>query len=112
MQDRVRQLKRGGGWTWLGGAIAFVGWSVWAISNRGHNMFGPLLGFFLVIAVAAGLFAVLRLVGRLVFEKWLGRPRRTARLAHLGTGIFLGMVGVQYLRQTSWVIHVITWITG
>ncbi len=112
MQDRVRQLKRGGGWTWLGGAIAFVGWSVWAIANRGHNLFGPLLGFFLVLAVAAGLFVVLRLVGRLVFEKWLGKPRRTARLAHLGTGIFLGMVGVQYLRSTGWVIHVITWITG
>jgi serine/threonine protein kinase len=112
MRDRVRLLKRGGGWTWIGAIIAFLGWSAWAIANRGNSMLMPVLAFVLVLLVAAGLFTVLRLVGRVVLERWLHRQRRTATLSHMGTGLFLAAVGVDYLRQTPWVMSIWTWLHG
>jgi serine/threonine protein kinase len=112
MGDRVRLLKRGGGWSWIGAIIAFLGWSAWAIANRGNSMLMPVLAFVLVLLVAAGLFTVLRLVGRVVLERWLHRQRRTATLSHMGTGLYLAAVGVDYLRQTSWVMSIWTWVHG
>ena len=110
MRYQMQMLKRGGGWTWFGAVIAFLGWSVWAIDNRGYNLFVPLLAFALVLLVGAGLFVVLRLVGRLVLERWLGRTRRSAVLSHLGTAAYLATVGVEYLRQTPWVMHAVAWV--
>jgi hypothetical protein len=112
MGDRMRLLRRGGGWTWFGAIVAFLGWSVWAIANRGDSVFVPLLEFALVLAVGLGLFVVLRLVGRLVVERWMGRQRRTARLSHLGTAVYLVAVGVEYLHQTPWVMHLVSWAQG
>jgi serine/threonine protein kinase len=103
MRDQIEILKRGGGWTWFGTIVAFLGWGVWAASDWAGTLLFKGVGFLLVLVVAAGLFALLRLIGRIVLVRWLGRPRRTARLAHLGTGLFLAAVGVAYLRQTSWV---------
>ncbi|WP_239134391.1 protein kinase domain-containing protein [Rugosimonospora africana] len=110
MSERMRLLKRGGGWSWFGGIVAFLGWSVWAIANRGHSLFVPLLEFALVLLVGAGLFILLRLLGRLVVERWMGRRRRTARLAHLGTALYLVAVGVAYLEQTPWVMDIVHWV--
>jgi eukaryotic-like serine/threonine-protein kinase len=110
MRDQVRLLKRGGGWSWFGAAVAFFGWSVWAVANRGHNLFVPLLAFAVVLLVGAGLFVVLRLLGRLVVERWLGRRRRGAMLAHLGTAAYLIAVGIEYLHQTPWVMQAVAWV--
>jgi hypothetical protein len=60
--------------------------------------------------VAAGLFVVLRLLGRLVVERWLGRRRRGAMLAHLGTAAYLIAVGIEYLHQTPWVMQAVAWV--
>ena len=57
--------------------------------------------------VAGGLFALQRLVGRMVLVRLFGRQRRTATLAHLGTAIFLIIVGVDFLRRTSWIAHLL-----
>jgi Protein kinase domain len=110
MRAQMRQLKRGGGWTWFGAAVAFFGWSVWAIANRGHSLIVPLLAFALVLAVGGGLFVVLRLLGRLVVERWLNRRRRGAVLAHLGTALYLVTVGIEYLHQTPWVMQAVAWV--
>jgi hypothetical protein len=102
VSEQVRLLKRGGGWSWFGAIVAFLCWSVWAISNFGHGLVGQALGFVLVLIVAGGLFALLRLVGRIVLVRWLGRERRTARLSHLGVAAFLLAVGYAYLRLVPW----------
>ena len=66
----------------------------------------------LTLLVAVGLFALARLLGRLVLERQLGRVRRTARGAHLVTAFFLVGVGVAYLQQTQWVVYAWNWFTG
>ena len=101
VSEQIRLLKRGGGWSWFGAIVAFLCWGVWAIANRA-NPLGHLLSFVLVLVVAAGLFALLRLVGRIVLVRWLGRERRTARLSHLGVAAFLIAVGYAYLRTVPW----------
>ena len=47
----------------------------------------------LSLIVAAGLFALSRVVGRVVLEKQFGRVRRTARGSHLVAALFLVGVG-------------------
>ena len=108
MDDQLRQLRRGSGWSLLGGLFAFVCWGVWAISARG-DLTSPVVTFVLSVLVAAGLFALARLLGRVVLERQLGRTRHGARGAHLVTGLFLAGVGVAYLRQTEWVMDVWNW---
>jgi serine/threonine protein kinase len=107
----ARTLKLGGGWTWLGGIVAFTCWSIWAVANRPANLVVPVFGFAVVLLVGAGLFALQRLVGRYVLERWLGRERRTARLSHLGTALYLTAVGIAYLAATPWVMRVWSWLT-
>jgi hypothetical protein len=62
------------------------------------------------LVVAAGLFALCRLVGRIVLERQFHRVRRSARGAHLVTAIFLVGVGVAFLRQTDWVMTAFHWV--
>jgi hypothetical protein len=31
-------------------------------------------------------------------------------LSHLGTAAYLATVGVEYLRQTPWVMHAVAWV--
>ena len=70
----------------------------------------PLLGFVLVLLVAAGLFALFRLVGKLVLVRRMGRVRRSAKGSHAVTGLFLVAAGVEYLRETPWVVSFVTWL--
>jgi serine/threonine protein kinase len=99
--EQIRLLKRGGGWSWFGVIVAFLCWGVWSIANRA-NPLGHLLAFLLVLVVAGGLFALLRLVGRIVLVRWLGRERHTARLSHMGVAAYLVAVGYAYLHSVSW----------
>ncbi|HEX5542850.1 MAG TPA: hypothetical protein VFX60_15025 [Micromonospora sp.] len=108
---QLRQLRRGGVWSLLGGLFAFVCWGIWAISSRG-DLTSPVVTFLLTLCVAVGLFALSRLLGRVVLEGQLRRVRRTARGAHALTGLFLAGVGVAYLRQTEWVMGVWSWFSG
>ncbi len=107
MRDTVRLLKRGGGWTWFGGIVAFLCWCIWAMSNRSGSLLYQFSEFVLVLIVAAGLFALQRLVGRMVLVRVFGRERRTARLSHMGTALFLVAVGLSFLRATPWIAHLI-----
>ncbi|SCL67407.1 hypothetical protein GA0070606_4545 [Micromonospora citrea] len=107
----VAQLRRGGEWSAAGALFAFVCWGIWAISGGG-DLAGPLLIFVLSLLVAAGLFALARLLGRLVLERQLGRVRRSARGAHLVTAVFLAGLGIAYLQQTEWVVSAWNWISG
>ena len=107
----VRQLRRGGEWSVAGGLFAFVCWGLWAISSGG-DLTTPVLVFVLTLLVAGGLFALARLLGRVVLERQLGRVRRTARGAHLVAGLFLVGVGLAYLRQTEWVMDAWGWVKG
>ncbi|MBO0868573.1 MAG: hypothetical protein J2P15_08405, partial [Micromonosporaceae bacterium] len=112
---RVREpagaLKVGANFTWFSAIFAFVCWSVWAVFNRTQSLILPLLAFALALLVAAGLFTLLRLVGRLVMVRWLNRPRRTARVAHFLTGAFLIAVGVSYIGSTSWIMQIVHWFS-
>jgi hypothetical protein len=106
-----RQLRVGAHWSMIGALFAFVCWGIWAISGRG-DLTSPVVTFLLTLCIAAGLFALSRLVGRVVLERQLGRIRRSARAAHLVTGAFLVAVGVTYLRQTAWVVDLWNWVVG
>lgn len=110
---RMRSLKRGGGWTIAGGVFATLCWIIWASANRSKSgvLVGPTV-FLTSLVVAAGVFVVLRLVGRLVIETWMHKTRRGALGAHVGTAIFLFAVGVTYLQQTSWVVTFYRWLKG
>jgi hypothetical protein len=107
----ARQLRIGSGWSVFGALFAFVCWGIWVLS-QGGDLVSPALTFVLTLAVGAGLFALTRLVGRVVLERQLGRIRRSAKGAHLVAGVFLFGVGVAYLRQTEWVMDVWNWVRG
>jgi len=104
----VGQLRRGGEWSFAGLLFAFVCWGIWAISSDG-DLTAPVVVFAVSLLVAAGLFALSRLVGRLVLERQFGRVRRTARGSHVVAGIFLVGVGIAHLRQTEWVMTAFNW---
>jgi serine/threonine protein kinase len=108
----LRTLRRGGGWTIAGASFAILCWFVWAAANRKSGaVLAP--GFLVATAVvAAGLFVVLRLLGRLVIEGWMHKSRRGAHGAHLGTAAFLIAVGVTYLQETAWVMQAYRWVRG
>ncbi|MEV0732973.1 hypothetical protein AB0M79_30910 [Polymorphospora sp. NPDC051019] len=107
----MRQLRLGSEWSIVGGLFAFVCWGIWAISARG-DLTSPVVTFVLTLFVAAGVFGLSRLLGRVVLERQLGRVRRTAKGAHLATGVFLVGVGIAYLRQTEWVMGIWNWFAA
>jgi serine/threonine protein kinase len=106
-----RTLKLGWEYSGIGAAFAFVCWGIWAASNRG-NLVSPVIQFLVVLVVAGGVFALSRLVGRLVLVQRMGRVRRTARGAHTVAGVFMAIVGLAYLQQTPWVVELVTWFKG
>jgi hypothetical protein len=109
--EEFRQLRIGAGYTITGAIFAFVCWGLWAISSGG-DLRSPIAIFVLSLLVAAGLYVLSRIVGHVVWEKQLHRVRRSARGAHLVTGLFLAAVGIAYLRQTDWVMSLVRWIGG
>lgn len=111
MSWHLAQLRPGREWSAGGALFAFVCWGIWAISGGG-NLAAPLLIFLLSLLVAVGLFALARLVGRVVLEQRLGRVRRGARGAHLVTAVFLVSLGFAWLKQTEWVVSFWSWITN
>lgn len=111
MSWHLAQLRPGREWSAGGALFAFVCWGIWAISGGG-NLAAPLLIFLLSLLVAVGLFALARLVGRVVLEQRLGRVRRGARGAHLVTAVFLVSLGFGWLKQTEWVVSFWSWITN
>jgi serine/threonine protein kinase len=106
-----RTLKLGWEYSGIGAAFAFVCWGIWA-ANNGGNLVGPVIAFLIVLAVAGGVFGLSRLIGRLVLVQRMGRVRRTARGAHAAAGVFLALAGLAYLRQTPWVVELLTWFKG
>jgi hypothetical protein len=104
-------LKLGWELSGAGAMFAFICWGIWAASSQG-GLDGPLLAFAIVLVVAVGVFAVSRLVGRMVLVQRFGRTRRSARAAHAVTGLFLVVAGLAYLRQTPWVVEVWEWVVG
>ena len=104
-------LRRGAEWTGSAVLFAFVCWGIWAIAADG-SLVTSVIVFALSLAVAAGLFALCRLVGRIVLEKHLHRVRRSARGSHLVTSVFLVGVGVAHLQQTDWVMRAYHWVIG
>ncbi len=110
--DRMRVLRKGGGWTWFGAVVATLSFAIYAVANRANNLNTAFLAYLLVYLVAGFLFAMLRLLGWYLLERGLHRPRRTARLSHLAVCAFLIAIGVYYLRATPWVLSLWHWITG
>jgi serine/threonine protein kinase len=108
----LRTLRKGGGWTIAGASFAVLCWFVWAAANRKSGaVLAP--GFLVATAVVAlGLFVLLRLLGRLVIEGWMHKPRKGAHGAHLGTAAFLVAVGVTYLQETAWIMQAYRWAKG
>gem|GEM_PF-2593925 len=112
LADRMRVLRRGGGWTWLGASFATLSFAIYAVANRAHDLTASFLAYLLVYLVAAFLFTMLRLLGGYVLERGMRRPRRTARLSHLAVCAFLILAGVYYLRATPWVLSLVHWVAG
>jgi hypothetical protein len=107
--DRLRRLKRGGTWSVIGVSFSLVCWIVWAASNRARGIYVAPAAFVGTLAVAAGVFVVLRLLGQLVIEGWMHRNRRGSTGAHFGVAVFLIAVGITYLEQTSWIAKLFGW---
>jgi hypothetical protein len=105
----ARDLRRGGEWSFAALLFAFVCWGIWAISGGGP-LTTPIIVFLLSLAVAAGLFALSRVVGRIVLERQFHRVRRSARGAHLVAAVFLVGVGLAHLQQTDWVMTAYHWV--
>jgi hypothetical protein len=110
--DRMRRLRRGGGWSVAGLVWALLCWLVWAAANHSKGLYVAPLVFLSTLVVAIFVFVVLRLVGRLVIEGWMHRLRRGAVGAHLGTFAFLMAVGVTYLQQTTWIQSAYRYLKG
>ncbi|AEV82228.1 DNA-directed RNA polymerase II subunit RPB1 [Actinoplanes sp. SE50] len=105
----VDQLRRGGEWSTAAALFVFVCWGIWALSGSG-SLSLPLTALLLTLLVGVGVFALARLVGRLVLERYLNRTRHTARGAHLVSGLFLVVAGFAFLHQTEWVMTAFDWV--
>ncbi|WP_067497072.1 DUF4405 domain-containing protein [Actinoplanes sp. TFC3] len=109
LEWHLAQLRRGGEWSFAGLLFAFVCWGIWALSTGG-SLPTAIVVFIVSLLVAAGVFALSRLIGRVVWERQLGRERRTAKGAHIVAGLFLVGVGIAHLQQTPWVMDAVHWI--
>lgn len=106
-RSRWSSLRRGGGWTMAGLWFAVICWGVWALVDRDLVAAGYALG--LVLAIAALVFTVSRLLGRVVLENTFGRSRPSAWPSHLSTFVLLVISGLAFLQQTSWVMQAWSW---
>ncbi|GAA2516101.1 DNA-directed RNA polymerase II [Winogradskya humida] len=106
----LRQLRLGGEWSFAGLLFAFVCWGIWALS-AGGDLTTSVIVFVVSLFVAVGVFALSRLIGRVVLERQFGRERHTAKGSHIVAGLFLVGVGIAHLQQTGWVMDAVHWVT-
>jgi hypothetical protein len=94
-----------------GGFFAFCCWGTWAISRRGSLPAWFLLGTLPVIAaVGVMTFLVSRMLGKILMDSWRSQPRKTAKVAHFITFVYFILVGIGYLRMTTWIIDGLNWL--
>ncbi|MEU6249904.1 protein kinase [Glycomyces sp. NPDC047010] len=86
----------------IGGLFSLIMWLLKTISTGLETLQSQVLGYLLVLAVAVGVFFLIRVAGGILWGRWLHAKRKSARLAHLAAGIFLFMVGIDYLGELSW----------
>ncbi|MFG3338881.1 serine/threonine protein kinase [Glycomyces sp. NPDC048151] len=86
----------------IGGLFSLIMWLIWAIQQGMDTLRSQVFSYLFVLAVAVGLFFLIRVAGGILWGRWLHAKRKSARLAHLATGVFLFMVGMSYLDQLSW----------
>ncbi|GAB4007135.1 hypothetical protein GCM10029992_59980 [Glycomyces albus] len=77
-------------------------WLMLSIQRGIDGIQRHVIEYLLIVAVAIGLFFLLRVAGGMFWGRMLGAKRRSARLAHLLTGAFLFLVGMSYISQLSW----------
>lgn len=88
--------------------FSVICWAIWAITDRDLVDAGFALG--LLLAVAALVFTVSRLLGRVVLENVMDRARQSAWPSHLSTFLLLAIGGVAFLQQTWWVVDAWQWV--
>jgi hypothetical protein len=98
-----RKLFDGWGFTFAGLLVLFCGWGVWAASGASGAAIPPIVSLLFVIVVGGLVFALLRLISRIVIEGMRHRRRPHARWAHFITGAFLTVVGISYFLHNSFV---------
>jgi hypothetical protein len=86
----------------IGGLFSLIMWLLWAVTNGMDTLGNQVISYLFVLAVAIGVFFLLRVAGGILWGRWLHAKRKSARLAHLGTGVFLFLVGISYLNQLDW----------
>lgn len=107
---RWRTLRRGARWTATGAVFAVITWALWAVTTRDGGMVNRVLALGFVLGTAGLVFGVSRLLGRVVLENTLGRPRRSAWVSHLLTFLLLVIAGVTFLQQTWWAVAAWEWL--
>jgi hypothetical protein len=105
-----RTMFDGWGFTFTGLLILFCGWGVWAASKAGRTSIPPIVSLLFVVVVGLVIFAVLRLVSRVVIEGMRHRRRPHARWAHFITGTFLAVVGISYFLHNSFLTQGSAWL--
>lgn len=105
---RWRTLRRGARWTVAGVWFVVICWGLWLVTVRG-DVLERVLALLLVFGIGALVFGVSRLLGRMVLEGTLGRPRRSAWVSHLLTFLLLISGGIAFLQQTWWVVDAWQW---
>jgi serine/threonine protein kinase len=86
----------------IGALFSLIMWLIWAIQQGMETLRSQVFSYLFVLAVAVGVFFLIRIAGGILWGRWLRAKRKSARLAHLATGIFLFMVGMSYLDQLEW----------
>ncbi|WP_207124795.1 protein kinase domain-containing protein [Actinocatenispora comari] len=109
---RLHTLRRGIGLSITGALFAFVCWGVFAIANRDAKLVNNFMMFVLVLVIAVGLFALCRLIGRLVIEGMMHRSRASARLSHLAVAAYLVAAGCSFAARVDWVSQAYHWVAG
>jgi hypothetical protein len=104
MRQRMRNLRAGGGWSVAGLVVLMISWGLWAAETGASSFKGSALVLVLILGIAVGLFGLSRLVGSIVLEKMMNRPRRSSVLSHLAIGLLLTLAGASLLRRVEWVI--------
>ena len=110
---KLAALSSGSELSVVGALFAFVCWGLWTWDNFRESTLGwQIFVLVLCFVVAAGVFAIARLIGTILLVRLLGRTRRTARLSHLAAGIFLVLAGVEFLQGVSWFVTAWDWVSG